>query len=65
VTAEDVADVSLDWCTDDDISYEEEQKHGSGGLFQGSKYFFQGVNSGEISYYHLETKAPCPRCRRP
>ena len=30
VTASDIADVALDWCTDDDISYEEEQKHESG-----------------------------------
>jgi len=30
MTAKDIADVALDWCTDDDISYEEEQKHESG-----------------------------------
>jgi len=24
MTAKDIADVALDWCTDDDISYEEE-----------------------------------------
>jgi len=30
-TVEDVGDVALDWCTDDDISYEEEQKYASGG----------------------------------
>jgi len=27
--AKDIADFALDWCTDDDISYEEEQKHES------------------------------------
>jgi len=27
VTVEDVADVALNWCMDDGISYEEEQKH--------------------------------------
>ena len=30
MTADDIADVALDWCTDDDISYLEEQKHESG-----------------------------------
>jgi len=29
MTGENVADVALDWCTDDDISYEAEQKHES------------------------------------
>ena len=30
MTAKDIADVTLDWSTDNDISYEEEQKHESG-----------------------------------
>jgi len=30
LTAVDIADVAHDWCTDDDISNEEEQKHESG-----------------------------------
>jgi len=30
MTAEDVTDVAIYWCTDDDISYEEEEKHQSG-----------------------------------
>jgi len=30
VTVEDVADVALNWCMDDGISYEEEQKHDLG-----------------------------------
>jgi len=30
MTAEDVVAVALDWCVDDDTSYEEEQKHKSG-----------------------------------
>jgi len=30
ITAKGIADVALNWCTDDDIWYEEEQKHESG-----------------------------------
>jgi len=30
MTTKDIADVALDWCTDNDISYEEEQMHESG-----------------------------------
>jgi len=30
MTANDIAEVALDCCTDDDISYEEEQNHESG-----------------------------------
>jgi len=30
MTAKDIADVAFDWCTADNISYEEEQKHESG-----------------------------------
>jgi len=29
MTAKKIADVALDWCTDDNLSYEEEQKHES------------------------------------
>jgi len=30
LTVKDIADAALYWCTDDDISYEKEQKHESG-----------------------------------
>jgi len=31
MTAKDISDVTLDWCTDDDKSFEEEHKHESSG----------------------------------
>jgi len=30
MTAKDIADVALEWCTDGDMSYEDEKKHESG-----------------------------------
>jgi len=30
MTVKNIADVALGWCMDDDISYDEEQKHESG-----------------------------------